>query len=97
MTGQTPRMQLEEAEAVVAALRARSVFAHVYSGGVNRHGVRIALPDGREVLWDVDGAAGLEAQIMRDGVLVGFVPKIPGSEVWSTEQNVEAIASAIYD
>ena len=50
-----------------------------------------------EVLWDVDGAAGLEAQIMRDGVLVGFVPKIPGSEVWSTEQNVEAIASAIYD
>ena len=46
MTGHTHRMQLEEAEAVVAALRARSVFAHVYSGGVNRHGVRIALPDG---------------------------------------------------
>jgi hypothetical protein len=90
-------MQLEEAEKVVAALQERRVFAHVYSGGVNRHGVRIVLPDGREALWDVDGAAGLEAQIMADGMLVGFVPKIPGSEDWSTEQTVEAIATATYD
>lgn len=90
-------MQLEEAEKVVAALQERRVFAHVYSGGVNRHGVRIVLPDGREALWDVDGAAGLEAQIMADGMLVGFVPKIPGSEAWTTEQTVEAIATATYD
>lgn len=90
-------MQLEEAEKVVAALRERRVFAHVYSGGVNRHGVRVVLPDGREALWDVDGAAGLEAQIMADGMLVGFVPKIPGSEDWGTEQTIEAIASAVYD
>jgi hypothetical protein len=90
-------MQLEEAEAVVAALRERHVFAHVYNGGVTRHGVRIVLPDGREALWDVDGAAGLEAQIMRDGVLVGFVPKIPGSETWGVAENVEAIAAAVYD
>jgi hypothetical protein len=90
-------MQLEEAEAVVAALRERHVFAHVYKGGVTRHGVRIVLPDGREALWDVDGAAGLEAQIMRDGVLVGFVPKIPGSETWGVAENVEAIAAAVYD
>lgn len=90
-------MQLEEAEKVVAALRERRVFAHVYSGGVNRHGVRIVLPDGREALWDVDGAAGLEAQIMADGMLVGFVPKIPGSEDWTTEQTVEAIATTTYD
>ncbi len=89
-------MQLEEAEKVVAALRERRVFAHVYSGGVNRHGVRIVLPDGREALWDVDGAAGLEAQIMADGMLVGFVPKIPGSEDWTTEQTVEAIATTTY-
>ena len=52
-------MQLEEAEKVVAALQQRRVFAHVYNGGVARHGVRIVLPDGREALWDVDGAAGL--------------------------------------
>ncbi len=45
----------------------------------------------------VDGAAGLEAQIMADGMLVGFVPKIPGSESWTTEQTVEAIATAVYD
>jgi hypothetical protein len=90
-------MQLEEAEKVVAALQERRVFAHVYNGGVARHGVRIVLPDGREALWDVDGAAGLEAQIMRDGMLVGFVPKIPGSETWDVEQTVEAIASAVYD
>jgi len=45
----------------------------------------------------VDGAAGLEAQVMRDGMLVGFVPKIVGSESWSVEQTVEAIATAVYD
>jgi hypothetical protein len=90
-------MQLDEAEKVVAALRERRVFAHVYNGGVARHGVRVVIGDGREALWDVDGAAGLEAQVMRDGVLVGFVPKIPGSEGWSVEQTVEAISAAVYD
>lgn len=90
-------MQLEEAQTVVARLQERRVFAHVYSGGVNRHGVRIVLPDGREALWDVDGAAGLEAQVMRDGVLVGFVPKIAGSEDWDLDRVCEAIASADYD
>jgi hypothetical protein len=59
--------------------------------------VRVVLSDGREALWDVDGAAGLEAQVMRDGMLVGFVPKIVGSETWSVEQTVEAIATAVYD
>jgi hypothetical protein len=90
-------MQQAEAELVVAALQERRIFAHVYRGGVARHGVRIVLPDGREALWDVDGAAGLEAQVMRDGMLVGFVPKIPGSEQYSVEQTVEAIAAAVYD
>jgi hypothetical protein len=90
-------MQQEEAEQVVAKLQERRVFAHVYRGSVARYGVRIVLPDGREALWDVDGAAGLEAQIMRDGMLVGFVPKIPGSEGWSVDQQVEAIAAASYD
>jgi hypothetical protein len=89
-------MQQEEAELVVAGLQERRVFAHLYRGGVNRFGVRIVLPDGREALWDVDGAAGLEAQVMADGVLVGFVPKIEGSEGWSVEQTVDAIAAATY-
>jgi hypothetical protein len=89
-------MQQEEADLVVAGLQERKVFAHLYRGGVNRFGVRVVLPDGREALWDVDGAAGLEAQVMADGVLVGFVPKIEGSESWSVEQTVEAIATATY-
>jgi hypothetical protein len=90
-------MQPDEAEVVVSALKARNIFAHVYRGGVARHGVRIVLSDGREALWDVDGAAGLEAQIMRDGMLVGFVPKIPGSETYTVAQTVEAIATAVYE
>ena len=90
-------MQQEEAEIVVAALRERKVFAHVYRGGVARHGVRVVLSDGREALWDVDGAAGLEAQVMANGMLVGFVPKIPGSEEFTLEQTIDAIASATYD
>lgn len=90
-------MQQDEAEKVVAALQERKVFAHVYRGGVARFGVRVVLGDGREALWDVDGAAGLEAQVMRDGVLVGFVPKIPGSEGYTVEQTVEAIAAATYE
>jgi len=90
-------MQQAEAELVVAALQERKVFAHVYRGGVARHGVRVVISDGREALWDVDGAAGLEAQIMRDGMLVGFVPKIPGSETYTVEETVEAIAAAVYD
>ena len=89
-------MQIEEAEQVVALLRDRGVFAHVYRGGVARHGVRVVLPDGREALWDVDGAAGLEAQIMADGVLVGFVPKIPDSEHWDAARTADAIATAQY-
>ncbi len=89
-------MQLEQTEAVVAALRERRVFAHVYRGGVARYGVRVVLRDGREALWDVDGAAGLEAQVMRDGVLVGFIPKLAGSEDWDLARVVEAIAAADY-
>lgn len=92
----TARVQQDQAEAVVAALRERRLFAHVYSGGVNRHGVRVVLGDGREALWDVDGAAGLEAQVMRDGVLVGFVPTLAGSESWDLEQVVTAIATEDY-
>lgn len=90
-------MQQDEAEKVVAALVERKVFAHVYRGSVNRFGVRVVLSDGREALWDVDGAAGLEAQVMADGVLVGFVPKIPGSESWGVEETIEAIATATYE
>jgi hypothetical protein len=66
-------------------------------GGYAKVGVRVVLPDGREALWDTDGTAGLEAQVMRDGMLVGFVPMIEGSEDFSEEQTVDAIARTDYD
>lgn len=89
-------MLKEDAEKVVAGLRARHVFAHVHHAGVNRVGIRVVLPSGADAIWDADGAAGLEAQVLRDGVLVGFVPVIPGSADFSIDQAVAAIASADY-
>ena len=60
-------------------------------------GVRVSLPDGREAMWDSDGTASLEAQVMRDGVLVGFVPVIEGSEDFDESQVVDAIARTDYE
>lgn len=48
-------------------------------------------------MWDTDGTAGLEAQVMRHGVLVGFVPVIEGSDSFTEEQVVDAIARTDYD
>ena len=86
-----------EAQRVVDALRNRGVPAHVERASVAQFGVRIMLPDGRQAIWDTDGTAGLEAQVMRNGVLVGFVPMIEGSEHFTEEQVVDAIARADYD
>jgi len=55
------------------------------------------LSDERQAIWDTDGTAGLEAQVMRNGVLVGFVPKITGSEDFDESQTVDAIARTDYD
>jgi hypothetical protein len=92
-------MEEERARRVVETLRTRSVFAHVKlpHAGITQYGIRVVLPDGREAIWDNDGTAGLEAQIMRNGILVGFVPSIPGSENFGDAQIVEAIAAADYD
>jgi hypothetical protein len=55
------------------------------------------IPDGREAIWDNDGAAGLEAMVLRDGVLVGFVPQIPDSDDLPASAVTEIIANADYD
>ena len=94
-------MTQDEADRVAAALSERGIIARVARPAAYRFGIRIPLGDGRvgdgrEALWDVDGAAGLEAQIMRDGVLVGFVPQIPGSQDFDEHQTVEAILAADY-
>jgi hypothetical protein len=92
-------MEEDRAGRVVEALRARNVFAHVKlpQAGITQYGIRVVLPDGREAIWDNDGTAGLEAQVMRNGILVGFVDSIPGSENFGEGQIIEAIATADYD
>jgi hypothetical protein len=90
-------MEENRARRVVDALRERGVPAHVVRPGAYQFGVRVALPDGREAIWDTDGTAGLEAQVMRDGVLVGFVPVIEGSDDFDEHQVVDAIARTDYD
>src|ERR1700729_3110361 len=72
-------MEEFKARRVVDALRDRGVNAHLFRGTTD-FGVRVTLPGGREAEWDNDGTAGLEAQVMQDGDLVGFVPTIEGSE-----------------
>ncbi|MGD0245561.1 MAG: hypothetical protein ABSB59_35285 [Streptosporangiaceae bacterium] len=85
------------ARRVVDALRDRGVNAHLLRAGVDQYGVRVSLPGGRQAEWDTDGTAGLEAQVMRDGMLVGFVPQIEGSEDFDEAQVVDAIARTDYD
>jgi hypothetical protein len=90
-------MRENEAVRVVDRLRDRGVPAHVERAGVSQFGIRVMLPDGRQAIWDTDGTAGLEAQVMRNGVLVGFVPHIAGSEDFTEEQVIDAIVRTDYD
>jgi hypothetical protein len=85
------------ARRVADALRDRGVNAHLLRGGPGQFGVRVSLPGGPEAEWDTDGTAGLEAQVMRDGMLVGYVPQIEGSEHFGESQIVDAIARTDYD
>jgi len=83
---------------VVERLRARRIFASLNRrAGVYNVGVRVVIPDGREAIWDNDGAAGLEAMVLRDGVLVGFVPQIPDSDELDAATIAEIIAGTDYD
>jgi hypothetical protein len=85
------------ARRVVDALRDRGTNADLARVGVYQFGIDIRLPDGRVASWDTDGTAGLEAQVMRNGMLVGFVPLIEGSEDFDDDQVIEAILRTDYD
>jgi len=85
------------ARRVVDALRERGINAHMAKEGAYQFGVRVTLPDRREAVWDSDDTAELEAQVMSDGMLVGFVPVIPGSADFDDDQIIDAIARANYD
>jgi hypothetical protein len=84
------------ARRVVDSLRDRGVDAHLLRG-VSQFGVRVPLTGGRQAEWDTDGTAGLEAQVMRNGMLVGYVPRIQGSEDFDEPGIVDAIACTDYD
>lgn len=90
-------MEEKRAISVVDKLRERGIDAYVERAGTYQFGVRVVLRDGREAVWDTDGTLGLEAQVMRDGMLVGFVPQLEGSEDFDEEQTILAIASTDYD
>lgn len=89
-------MRADEVEVVVLGLQERGIIASVHRPSLNRVCVRVVLADGSEALWDTDGALGLEAQVMANGMLVGFVPTVPGSASFGVDQAIEAIANADY-
>ena len=90
-------MEENKARRVVDALRERGTDAELARVGVYQFGVSIRLPDGREATWDSDGTAELEAQVMRNGMLVGYVPVIEGSDDYTEEQIVDTILRTDYD
>src|SRR5204862_6636465 len=91
-------MDEDTATEVVELLRARSLFAHVNRrAGVYNVGIRVVIADGREAIWDNDGAAGLEAMVLRNGVLVGFVPQIAATDELDAAAIADLIAAADYD
>jgi hypothetical protein len=90
-------MEEMKARRVVDALRERGTDAELARVAVHQFGVTIKLPDGREATWDSDGTASLEAQVMRNGVLVGFVPEIEGSDSYTEEQIIDTIRRTDYD
>jgi hypothetical protein len=90
-------MDENRARRVTDALRDRGIDAHLDKGGVDMYGVRVSIGDGRQAIWGLEGTASLEAEVLLDGDLVGFVPEIPGSESFDEAQVVDAIARADYD
>src|ERR1035438_4293249 len=89
-------MDENRARRVADALRDRGIDAHLENAGVDVYGVRVVLGDGREAIWGNEGTSSLEAEVLLDGDLGGFVPQLPGSEAFDEPQVVDAIARADY-
>jgi hypothetical protein len=89
-------MDENRARRVTDMLRDRGINAHLAKLGIDSYAVRVPAGQGREAVWGSDDAAGLEAEVLLDGDLVGFVPEIPGSEDFDDAQVADAIARADY-
>lgn len=90
-------MEENKARRIVDTLRDRGTDADLARVAIYQFGVVVKLPDGREATWDSDGTAALEAQVMRNGMLVGYVPAIEGSEDYTEEQVIDTIMRTDYD
>jgi hypothetical protein len=89
-------MDENRARRVTDALRDRGIDAHLRKSGVDAYAVGVSVGGGREAIWGAEGTSGLEAEVLLDGDLVGFVPEIPGSAAFDEAQIVDAIARADY-
>ena len=90
-------MQENRARKVTDALRDRGINAHLHNEGIDIYGVRVVIGGGREAVWGAEGTTSLEAEVLLDGDLVGFIPEIPGSADFDDAQVADAIARADYD
>jgi hypothetical protein len=90
-------MQENRARKVTDALRDRGIDAHLHNEGIDIYGVRVVIGGGREAVWGTEGTTSLEAEVLIDGDLVGFIPEIPGSSDFDDAQVADAIARADYD
>ena len=89
-------MDENRARRVTDALRDRGINAHLKKSGIDAYAVQVPAGGGREAVWGSEGTTGLEAEVLLDGDLVGFVPEIPGSDTFDEAQIVDAIARADY-
>lgn len=90
-------MDENRARRVADALRERGIDAHLETAGIDIFGVRVVLSGGRDAIWGNEGTSSLEAEVLLDGDLVGFIPEIAGSEAFDEAQIVDAIARADYE
>ena len=90
-------MDENRARRITDALRDRGINAHLRKSGIDAYSVQVPAGGGREAIWGAEGTTGLEAEVLLDGDLVGFVPQIPGSDAFDEAQIVDAIARADYD
>jgi hypothetical protein len=78
------------------ARRPSRIAAHLRKSGIDAYSVQVPAGQGREAIWGAEGTTGLEAEVLQDGDLVGFVSQIPGSENFDEAEIVDAIARADY-
>src|ERR1700757_437172 len=90
-------MDENRARRITDTLRDRGINAHLRRSGIDAYSVQVPAGGGREAIWGAEGTTGLEAEVLLDGDLVGFVPQIPGSDTFDEAQIVDAIARAEYD